>query len=236
MHRYPDLERLANARRFHAGANTSPECRVEQDHIHRGVQNVRRQLFEIDDHGIGGERNPNHLPSPPHPVQSVHRIFEIVVANVLDGLSEADGLFCGPDPVRIEPERISWQRRRQCTISFELVIRMKNPRLQLMRGEAEALFQGERIRDQLVDGANFTGAGARIGISEKTVRSEGDPVAQTAAQNIRNGHAPRLAQDVEAGELECRENLRAVVVQRRRRVGDQKSHFFNTRRIVPDEI
>ena len=52
----------------------------------------------------------------------------------------------------------------------------------------------------------------------------------------RHRHAPLLAEDVEAGELQRGQDLRAVVVERRRRIGDQEAHLLELRRVVADQI
>ena len=41
---------------------------------------------------------------------------------------------------------------------------------------------------------------------------------------------------IEARELQRRQNLRAVVIERRRGIGDEEPHFLQTRRIVADEV
>ena len=51
------LKRLAHARRLDARADAAPERRVEQDHVDRGVEHVRRELLEVDDDCVRGERH-----------------------------------------------------------------------------------------------------------------------------------------------------------------------------------
>ena len=90
--------------------------------------------------------------------------------------------------------------------------------------------------DQLIDGADLAAAGPRIGIAEETIRGERHAIAQRAAEDLVHRHAPRLAENIEAGELERGEHLRAVVVERRGRVGDAEAHLLEVRRVVADEV
>ena len=55
-------------------------------------------------------------------------------------------------------------------------------------------------------------------------------------RGCRRPARPSLAEDIEAGELQRGENLRAVVVERRGGVGDQEAHLFEARRVVADQI
>src|SRR3954453_5605452 len=77
VHGYTDLERLADSARLNTGANTAPESCVQEDDIARYVENVRRKLLEIHNDSVGGKRDSHHLPDPPQPIQTVHRILEI---------------------------------------------------------------------------------------------------------------------------------------------------------------
>jgi hypothetical protein len=75
-----------------------------------------------------------------------------------------------------------------------------------------------------------------VGIAEKQVRRERHAVAHAPAEDLRDRHAPRLAQQVQARELDRRGDLRAVVVERRRRVGEQEAQFLEPRRVAADEV
>lgn len=97
-------------------------------------------------------------------------------------------------------------------------------------------FSSDVLLDQLFDRADFAGAGLRIGIAKKTVRCKPHPVAQAPTEDFGDGHAPRLTQNVQAGKLESREDLRPVVVERRGRIRDEEAHFFDSRRIPSDKI
>ena len=166
------------------------------------------------------------------PFRPIHGIFQVIVAQALDGLSEADGLFGGPDAVGVEAHRIGGEVVGQRAVRFQLVIRMENARLHLMGGEAEAAFQAFGVGQHLVYGANFALARARIGVAEETVSGKRNAVAQTAAEDLRDRHSPCLAEDIEAGEFECGEDLGAIVVQRRGGIGDEEAHLLQPRRVV----
>ena len=75
-----------------------------------------------------------------------------------------------------------------------------------------------------------------FGIAEEAVGGERHAVAQAAAQNLADRHAPGLPQNVEAGEFQRRQHLRAVVVERRRGVGDQEAHLLEPRRVVAHQV
>ena len=77
---------------------------------------------------------------------------------------------------------------------------------------------------------------AELGVAKEEVRRERHVVAQPAAEDFRDRHAPRLAENVEARELERREHLRAMVVERRRRVGDLEAQLLELCRIVSDDV
>src|ERR1022692_4251422 len=97
-----ELEGLADGGGFHAGADAAPECGVEQNHVDGGREDIGGELLEVDHHGIGGERYAHHFAGAAHTVEAVDRIFQVVVAQALDGLAEADGLFGGPYGVGVE--------------------------------------------------------------------------------------------------------------------------------------
>ena len=71
-------------------------------------------------------------------------------------LAEADGLLGGPD-ARWDRSGASRPGNAAATraVDFEFVVGMEDAALQLVGGEAEALFQRARIGDQPVDGADF---------------------------------------------------------------------------------
>src|SRR5581483_4982601 len=105
MHRDADLESLANTSRLDAWFDAAPERGVEENHVDGGIQNVRRQLFEVHDDRVRSEWNPNHLTGAAHAIETEYRIFEVIVAKIFNSLSEANGLLGGPGAVGIEANR-----------------------------------------------------------------------------------------------------------------------------------
>ena len=75
-----------------------------------------------------------------------------------------------------------------------------------------------------------------FGIAEEAVGGERDAVAQPAAENLADRHAPGLSQNVEAGEFQRGQNLRPVVVERRRGIGDQEAHLLDARGVVAHQV
>ena len=67
--------------------------------------------------------------------------------------------------------------------------------------------------DQLIDRADLAAPVAIIWVTKEQIRREGNAIAQCAAEDRVHRHAPALPHDVEAGELQGREHLRAVVVE-----------------------
>ncbi len=113
---------------------------------------------------------------------------------------------------------------------------MEDAALQLVRGEAEAPLERAGQLQELIDGAYFAGAVPRIGIAEKTVAREGHAVAQAAAENLAYRRIPGLAENIQAGEFQRGQRLRAVVIQGGGGVGDEEPHLFETRRIVTNQV
>src|SRR5688500_7672642 len=107
MDRNTKLECFAHARGFHTLPDASPKRSVEQDDIDRRIQNIRRELLEIYNDRVRREWHTNFLARPTHAVKSKHRIFQVIVVDVLDLLAEPDRLFGRPGRVRIEPKRIT---------------------------------------------------------------------------------------------------------------------------------
>src|SRR5204862_7948035 len=75
-----------------------------------------------------------------------------------------------------------------------------------------------------------------VPMADEQVRRERHAVAQLPAEQIVHRPTELLAEDVEAGELEGGEDLRAVVVERCGRVRDLEAHLLELRRIVADEV
>ena len=210
--------------------------RVEEDHIHRGLEHVGRQLLEPDDDGIRGQGHADALAHAPHAVQPVHRILEVVVVQVLDVPAEPDGLLRRPDPVGVEAQAVVRERGREGPIAFQLVARWKHAALEFVGAESALLFQGTGLGDELLQGPHLAGAVYGVGVAEEQVRRERHLIAQAAPEDLGYRHAPGLAQHVEAGELDGGEELRPLVVQRRGRIGDEEAQLFDPPRVAPDEV
>ena len=152
--------------------------------------------------------------------------------------------ICWPNQMAVSADQtpLGSKRKRSpssaaasCAVAFELVLRREHAPLQLVRGEAVLCLQRARLADELL-GRSHLARAVPIRIAEEQVRGERDAVLQAAAQDLGDRHAPLLAEDVQAGELERGQDLRAVVVERGRRVGDQEPHLLEPRRVVADEI
>src|ERR1051326_3063119 len=234
MHRNTELKRLANAGSLHASTNAAPERRVQQHHVDRSIQNVCRELFEIPDDGVRRERHANLFADAAHSVHPKHWIFKIIVAKIFDLLSKPDRRFSGPDAIRIETEAIAGQGGSKRAIAFKLIFRRKDTAFQLVRSETITLPQRLRRFNELLDRSYFFTL--RVRITKKQVRSERHSLAQTPTKNLRNRHAPLLSDNIKTRKLERRKHLRAVVVERSRRIADQKSQLFELRRVMADNV
>jgi len=170
------------------------------------------------------------------PVQAVDGVLEVVVLDVLDPLAEPDRLLGGPDAVRVEAEAVARERVREGPVALQLVLGWEDAALELVRGEPVALLERAGLGHELFDRADLPGAVLRVRVPEEEVRGERHPVTQAAAQELGHGHAPFLPQDVEARELQSGEDLRAVVIERRRRVGDDEAQLLDARGIAPEQI
>src|SRR5512132_16152 len=155
MDRDAKLEGLADARSFYTRSYAAPKRGIEQDDIYSGVECICRELFEIDDDGIGGQRHADHLARTAHAVQPVDRILEVVVAESFDALTEAYRLFGGPDPVRIEAHAVFRKRLCDGPIDLQFVVGWKHSRFHFVGRKPVSRLQRSRIRDHLVDGAHL---------------------------------------------------------------------------------
>ena len=151
-------------------------------------------------------------------------------------LAEADGLFGGPDAVGVEAQGVVGEGGGDGAIDFEFVVGMEDAGLHFVGGEAEALLEGAGVATTWSMVRTSPSPVCGIRVAEETVGREGDAVAQAAAEDVADRDAPGLAEDVEAGEFERGEDLGAVVVERRGRVGDQEAHLFEARGVVADEV
>src|SRR5271166_3091545 len=132
VHGDAKLEGFANTRRLYARPDAAPEGGVQQYHVNGGIQIVGGELFKIDDHGISRQRDSDHLARAAHAVEAEHRVLEVVVAEVLNRLSEANRLFFRPDRIGVEAERISGQRVSQRAVDGQLVVGTEDAAFELV--------------------------------------------------------------------------------------------------------
>src|SRR5690606_20273204 len=92
-----------------------------------------------------------------------------------------------------------------------------------------------RMSNELFGRADLAAAVACIGIAKEKIRRERNLVLKLSAQNVINRNAPFFPDDIETRKFQCGEYLSSVVVKRRRRVRYLEPHFFEPRRIVPDQ-
>src|SRR6266540_3672628 len=111
MDRDPQLKRVADAGRLYALPDAAPEGRVQKNHINGSIQRIGRKLLKVDDHRVRSQRHPNFLAHATHSIHAENRIFQIVVAEILDSLAKPDGRFGGPDAVWIEAKAIAVELR-----------------------------------------------------------------------------------------------------------------------------
>jgi hypothetical protein len=105
-----------------------------------------------------------------------------------------------------------------------------------VRPETVLRLQRHRRRHHLIDRPHLAVPVRSVRVPEEQVRRERHSVPQPAAQDLRHRHAPPLPQDVQTRELDCRQHLRSVVVQRRRRVRDQEPQLLQPRWIAAQQV
>ena len=93
-----------------------------------------------------------------------------------------------------------------------------------------------RVRNQLLRCTNFAVARLRIRVAEKKIACERHGVAELAAEKIADRNPELLADDVEAGELDRRMELRPVVVQAGGRIADCEAHRLELEYIVSAQV
>jgi hypothetical protein len=92
------------------------------------------------------------------------------------------------------------------------------------------------VFDELLGRAHFAAPAGGIVVAEEEIARELHFIAQLAAEQRVNRHAEPLADEVEARELDRRVQLRAVVVEARRRIADLEAERLELERIVADEV
>src|SRR5262245_17842381 len=105
-----ELKRVAYPRRFDTGLDAAPEGRIKQKHVHGCIEHIRRELLEVDDDRIGCQRHSYLLAHAAHPYHSKDGVFQVIVANIFDLLSEPDGCLRRPDAVWVEAEAVAFER------------------------------------------------------------------------------------------------------------------------------
>src|SRR5258707_12052474 len=135
MYCHTQLKCFANIRSLDTLPDATPEGCVQQDYVDGSVEYVCRELFKVNDHGIGRKRHTNFLAGAAHTVQTINRIFEVVVSDVLDLLAEPHGSFCRPDSVWVESEAVAMERICNRAITFQFVLRGEDSALQLVRSK-----------------------------------------------------------------------------------------------------
>src|SRR5262245_50379640 len=110
MHGDTELKCVAYTCRFDAWLDTAPKGRIKQNHVHGCIEDIRRELLEVDDDRSGCQRHSYLLAHAAHPCHSKDGVFQVIVANIFDLLAEPDSCLGGPDPVWIEAEAVVFVR------------------------------------------------------------------------------------------------------------------------------
>ena len=137
-------------------------------------------------------------------------------------------MACSADqtPFGSKRKRSPGRAAAERAVALELVVGREDAALELVGREAVLRLQRAGLRHQLLGGPDLAAAGLGSRVAEEEVRGERHALAQPAAEDLADRHAPLLAEDVEAGELERGHELRAVVVERGGRVRDQEAHLL----------
>src|SRR5262244_966681 len=176
------------------------------------VSSACRELLEVDDDRVGGQRHAYFLAHAPHPGHSEDGVFQVVIANLFELLAEPDRGLRRPDAVRVEAEVVvAVEPVGERVVALQFVLRREDAALQFVRGESVALSQIARVRDELFDGSHLARAVLRVRVAKEEIRSERHAIPQTTAEDVTDWNAPFLPQYVEAGEFQRRQNLGAVV-------------------------
>src|SRR4051812_6111910 len=166
------LECFADTGGFDTRADAAPEGRIKKNYIDSGVENVGRELFEVHDNGVGGERDAHFFTRPAHPVHSIYRVFEVVVIQIFNTLAKADGFFRRHDAVWIEANAIVRKGQRQCAIKLQFMPGREDTGFQFVSSEAVFALHLSCEGDQLVGGAYFSSAGGSVGVTKEAIGCE----------------------------------------------------------------
>src|SRR5262249_4731477 len=168
--------------------------------------------------------------------QAEDGILEVVVVEIFYLAPEPYRLLGTPDTIRVKAEAVARQRLSERSITLELVTRTENAAFELVRGEPVFRLERLRLGDELLAGADLPGAIVAVGVAKKEVRREWNEVAASPAEDVGDGDTPFLSEEIEARKLQRGEDLRAIVIERRGWVRDEKSHLFEPRGIAPEQI
>src|SRR5918997_5509849 len=138
MHGHPELESLAHPRGFDARPDPTPESGVEQDDVGRRTQHVGRQLLEIYDYSVGGERYLHLLAQAAHAIEPPGRVLVVVVVQIFYGQAEADALLDAEGGVGIEPQGILGERAGEGPVAPEFVLRRRGATPGVVAGASAA--------------------------------------------------------------------------------------------------
>lgn len=235
-----EVERFANTGRFDAGTDTAPKGGVEENDVHRRpagcteAENILGELFEVDDDGVGGERNADGAADALHRGEAERRVFEVVVVEILDRAAEADGFFGTPDGVGVEANPVVRKRLGDGAVAFEFVARGEDAAFKLVRGESVFVLEAADLVDHLIGGADFGGSVGRV--FKKHIRRKPNFVTNPAAEQFRYGNAEMLPDDIETGELDRGQELGPVVVEADCRVAKEKPQILKAERVASDQV
>jgi len=91
------------------------------------------------------------------------------------------------------------------------------------------------MRQELIGRAHLADAFG-VGVAEEDIRRKRNGVSQFAAEQRMNWQVERLSHDVKAGEFERRQQLQAVVIERRCRVRNLPAQGLERKGVMPEEI
>src|SRR5918999_4226317 len=236
MYGHPELESLAYPSGLDAGPYPSPESGIEQDDVGGRTQYVGRQLLEIDDNGVGGERYIHLLAQAPHTVESPGRVLVVVVFQILYGQAKANALLHAEGGVGIEPQGIFGERAGEGPVALQFVLRRIDAALELVRGEAVLFLEFLCLLDQLVGSSDLGLPRLGIGVPEEEVASEGHPVPELTAEQRVNRDSELLPHKIQAPKLYGGMKLGAVVVEACRGVHDLEPERLEFEGVVANEV
>ncbi len=104
-----------------------------------------------------------------------------------------------------------------------------------MAGKTVFLFQLPGVSNELIRCTNFSFAEFSR-VAPETVGSKGYSIAHLSPENGMDRHSPGLPHDVEARELQSREQLCSIVVERSCGIRNAKPHLFQAHRVVAQKV